>query len=390
MQASSGASIPGLQPALLPVSSKKKSTTPALHANKGPVGKRPREDTPSPEKATEPTTIEVGSEPDTGSGTDWHGRINEDVKWIKGKIGTAARGLKTDKIVTLAESVREFMNNTLVDIVERQASTNSDLCTEVIWLRKENKRLVKAMEKQKDELSGVKACKDKVEVKASRKEMEDRIKVAVTQVKIPDLEIGKEITDRKELSTAAKDALAAKVRTDLRKEYDDKIRSATIRVVSSKTFKTVREGKTLWTAPVLVTIADKESRWAMENCLRSSKVYPSFHWPREMVDNVKVYRQVVRDMGYSDSTHYIRIRPEERDGLWKIRADAKEKSGNARFVSVASFDIPPFDESLKNSFPGWATPTWTRKPAASAAAAEAGGADGMAVDFAEDVEIQNL
>jgi hypothetical protein len=282
------------------------------------------------------------------------------------------------------------MNNTLVDIVERQASTNSDLCTEVIWLRKENKRLVKAMEKQKDELSGVKACKDKVEVKASRKEMEDRIKVAVTQVKIPDLEIGKEITDRKELSTAAKDALAAKVRTDLRKEYDDKIRSATIRVVSSKTFKTVREGKTLWTAPVLVTIADRESRWAMENCLRSSKVYPSFHWPREMVDNVKVYRQVVRDMGYSDSTHYIRIRPEERDGIWKIRADAKEKSGNARFVSVASFDIPPFDESLKNSFPGWATPTWTRKPAASAAAAEAGGADGMAVDFAEDVEIQNL
>jgi hypothetical protein len=197
--------------------------------------------------------------------------------------------------------------------------------------------------------------------------------------------------ERKELSTAAKDALAAKVRFDLRKEYDDKIRSATVRVVSSKTFKTVRDGKTLWTAPVLVTIADTESRWGMENWLRSSKVYPSFHWPREMVNNVKVYRQVVRDMGYSDSTHYIRIRPEEKDGIWKIRADAKEKSGNARFVSVASFDIPPFDESLKKFFSGWATPTWTRKPAASAApTTEAGGADGMAVDFAEDVEIQNL
>jgi hypothetical protein len=78
-----------------------------------------------------------------------------------------------------------------------------------------------------------------------------------------------------------------------------------------------------------------------------------------MVDNVEKFRQVVRNMVYSEQTHFIRIRPEERDGSWRIRADVKQKDSDARFVSVASFDIPPLDESLKKSCAGWEKPVWT-------------------------------
>jgi hypothetical protein len=113
-----------------------------------------------------------------------------------------------------------------------------------------------------------------------------------------------------------------------------------------------------------------------------------------MVDNVKVYRKVIKDMGFPDSTHYIRIRPEERDGAWRIRADVKPKEGNARFVAVASFDIPPIDNELKCNVSGWAKPIWTRKPAGgssrattAAPAAATGNAD---VDFTADIEIDNL
>jgi hypothetical protein len=106
---------------------------------------------------------------------------------------------------------------------------------------------------------------------------------------------------------------------------------------------------------------------------------------------------VVRDLGYDDQSHYIRIRPEERDGVWKIPAGAKKKNGDSKFVSVASFDIPPLDEKLKKNVSGWATPTWTRKTAGTArggtsATASAGNARAAAADtdFTEDDEIMNL
>jgi hypothetical protein len=124
-------------------------------------------------------------------------------------------------------------------------------------------------------------------------------------------------------------------------------------------------------------------------------MYPGFHWPREMVDNVKVYRKVVKDMGFPDSAFYIRIRPEERDGTWKIRADVKPKEGmDVKFVSVASFDIPPLDENLKKFIPGWAKPTWVRKSAGAAGgtstAPTSGGAAGDVIDFTEDDVIYNM
>jgi hypothetical protein len=100
---------------------------------------------------------------------------------------------------------------------------------------------------------------------------------------------------------------------------------------------------------------------------------------------------VVKDMGFSDQTHYIRIRPEERDGVWKIRADAKRKNSEGRFVSVASFEIPPLDDKLKNNVSGWATPVWTRKTTANGRAGQAAPAGATAnMDFAEDDEIINL
>jgi hypothetical protein len=386
MEASASASGADLQPVLLPVSANKNGNyQPATHSEKRQAGKRPREDTPSPQKQG-------------NNDTDWHGRIDGDVTWIKKEIGTATRNFKHDKIFSLAESVKDFLNITLVKIVERQASTNSDLATEVIRLTAENNKLNNKVVRQDEDIQSVKLCKEKVEVKASKKEMEEKVKTAVTQVKATNINFEKEIVDRKELISTAKQALATKVRSDLRAEYDERIKTATIKVLSSKTFKATVDGKDIWTAPIVISSADRDNRWGLENCLRSSKVFPGFHWPSEMVDNVKVFRKVVKDMGYPDSTHYIRIRPDERDGSWRIRADVKPKEGNSKFVAVASFDIPPIDAELKTNVSGWAKPTWTKKagtqPAAAtsrgAAAAAATATGGANVDFTEDIEVDNL
>jgi hypothetical protein len=63
------------------------------------------------------------------------------------------------------------------------------------------------------------------------------------------------------------------VRSDLRKDYDDKIKAATFRVLARNTHKRNVEGQDIWTAPVLVTIPDRESRWQVEDHLRKSKAF---------------------------------------------------------------------------------------------------------------------
>jgi hypothetical protein len=210
-------------------------------------------------------------------------------------------------------------------------------------------------------VASTKASRDKVEVRASRRDMEDKVKVASTQFKVMDLNIGKDFVDRKAMTEAAKAAIQAKVRSDLRKDYDEKIKAATFRVLARDTHKRNVDGQEVWTAPVLVTIEDRDSRWKVEDHLHKSKVSPGFHWPREMVDNIKAYRGSLEKLGVKEAENFIRIRPEERDGVWKIRADAKPKVGNGRFIPVASFDMPPMDDNLKAPMPTWATPTWTKQ-----------------------------
>jgi hypothetical protein len=166
--------------------------------------------------------------------------------------------------------------------------------------------------------------------------------------------------------------LATLVHTDLRANYDEKIKQATIRVLASQPFKRQTEAGEIWTAPVLVTMDNQAARWQVEDTLRKSKVFPSFHWPQEMVDNVKAYRQVVGKMGFPDSDFYIRIRPENRDGAWRIKADAKSKDEDStgKFFPVAAFDLPPLDPALRSMCDGWLMPIWTSRYANNAASSQ--------------------
>jgi hypothetical protein len=318
-------------------------TGPTMLPPKKPAEKRPRQGTP---------TKEVG-------GTDWNSRINSDMEWAKGQIGTAALGFKTNSIASLSQSVVKFFSTTLVSILERNANTFSDLCTELSSAQEDNGKLTAELESVKDELDMAKLGRCKVEAKASKRDMEEKVKVAATQFKVMDIDVGGAFTDRKELTEAAKKALQSKVRTDLRASYDEKIKQASVRVLSS-------------TAPILVTIQDRETRWQVEDTLRKSKVFPGFHWPREMVDSVKAYRKVVEDLGYSDQDYYVRIRPEQRDGQWHVRADAKTKentgsgTGNGKFMPIASFDLPPMEAGLRSSSGDWLKPVWVSRHAKSA------------------------
>jgi hypothetical protein len=123
-------------------------------------------------------------------------------------------------------------------------------------------------------VSSVVVTKDKLEVKASSKEMEERLKTATTQFKVMDMNIGKNTDNRAEILTKGMAAI---------KEMQDEWTRLTERVdVTPLVRKTSKP-----TAPLLFTVQDKTKRWRMEEILLNSKIYPGFHWPQEMMTVLK-------------------------------------------------------------------------------------------------------
>ena len=76
--------------------------------------------------------------------------------------------------------------------------------------------------------------------------------------------------------------------------------------------------------------------------------HSSFEWPEVCMEFIREVKKEIKKLGYAESTHDIKIRPETRNGRTEIRGEVREKEGG-RFRSVASWDAPPVDRKLWDS-----------------------------------------
>ena len=283
-------------------------------------------------------------------------KISNDMIETKNKIGAAVLNIKTTSLKELAGSVNTILNDIIVKAFEKQASTMSDIAGTITGQNDIIRELGEENDGLREELKAVKAIRESQQVKESVKDMEGQLREAITKVKVMDLDFGGCLTERKQLIETGKAALREKVRSDLRARFDTLMSRASLAVIARATAKRAYPEGDRWTAPVLLTVADRDTRWETEDILRQSKCYPSFHWPKEMIEPVKILRKAMVDGGTSDTINYIRIRPEERDGKMKIRADVKPKEGKEKFALKATWGVPAFDAKLRPA--GWFTPTW--------------------------------
>jgi len=153
-----------------------------------------------------------------------------------------------------------------------------------------------------------------------------------------------------------------RVRSDQKDEWD-KLASG-VDVIPLVKKSTKQNGSDKFTAPLLFTVQERNKKWRMEDILRGSKVYPGFHWPQEMMNVLKGYKGVLKDNGVNEDTTYIRIRPQERDGRIRIKADVKPKEGNGRFTVKATWDAPPWDAEIRKVAKDHMKPNWASGPRA--------------------------
>jgi hypothetical protein len=222
---------------------------------------------------------------DDSTGIDYCDKIQVIMDDTKVKVGTTLTAMELAGDQPSAGEFKTWINTlvaTLMIGMEGQASVVSDMAIEIGVMRE-------AMKVRETEVSGIKTmvkeqegvvrdvvkAKDRVEVKASAKEMEDKLRITTTQFKVMDLDMGKETEDRKEIVNLGLNEIRRKMRHDHVKDFDELVKDVDVAPLTKKTFKAA--GKNYFSAPLLFTVQDRARRWKLEDLLRANKVYPGYH-----------------------------------------------------------------------------------------------------------------
>jgi hypothetical protein len=163
------------------------------------------------------------------------------------------------------------------------------------------------------------------------------------QVKILNVDLGKECNDRKALIKEAVSRIKETVTKNDRKEFDEILRGATVEVLGrSTTTKVVGEGR-IYTVPILITCGCKNVKGRLERIVRNAGLVASFQWPKESMEFVEKIREKVEAMGFGRKEFFTRIRPVVKEGKVLLRADTKRKEGG-KFEGLAYWRAPPLDK----------------------------------------------
>jgi hypothetical protein len=248
------------------------------------------------------------------------------------------------------EALKKWVTMGLKIMVTTVESTMTEMGDAVAADRKEREDMKKEMgdrmrrmeemaKNNEVKIEAERKARDTVRKRDSVRVMEKKLEMANRQMKVMDIDYGKVITERREIVDKTLEYMRDAVNLRERKRFDILIKRTRIVVLGKETKAITVDGSRIYTVPILLEFRNMEDKVETEAILRSAEYFGAYHWPLEIMGFVKTVRDEVRRMGYGDR-HYIRIRPEERDGEMQIRADIKEKSGG-RFWTVATWAVPP-------------------------------------------------
>ena len=287
-------------------------------------------------------------------------RIRMDEFDIGEKFGEVSKGLRTEveklidsignpelQLEGLKTAVRLGLES-MVGHMEAIMSAISDMESQERRQREADMmRVDDKVGKLMDKVTDVDCCcvsliKDKVDRrnKESRKEMETKLVESMGQFKIMDISFGRHIEDKGEIARLAVEIVRQDVRQTEIGQYNDIMRRSRISVLGKSTVRRDSGSGEYFTVPVLVSCKDRNEKWDLEGIVRRAGYFPSFHWPKEMMEFVRGARKEVQDLGFTEDLHYVRIRPEIYEGRVQIRADVKPKAGGT-FRPKAVWNAPP-------------------------------------------------
>ena len=252
------------------------------------------------------------------------------------------RTTTADGLMALMTAVGGLMNG-MSDSVQADRQRQERMAKET------GDRIERVEEKAKETEVKVEAASNARE-RQRRKEsvavMKDKIRQADRQIKIMDIDFARPLNNRRDIVERTIGYMKEDVILSDRKRFDILINRTRLIVLGRETSQTMHQGERIHTVPVLLECRNESDKMELEDILRNCQWFNTFHWPVECMPFVKEVREEVRRMGYEDESHYVRIRPETRDGVLQIRGDVKDKREGAKFRTMAIWDVPPIDRNL--------------------------------------------
>jgi hypothetical protein len=274
----------------------------------------------------------------------------ERMKVIEGMIEKREAELRTmkERVTALENRIREGERTSGTGNEDRQAQVRiEELERDIAKDRAERKEFEWSVEGDK----GVQDAKD------SEKDMEKRLEGAMEQVKILNVDLGKECTDRKTLVKDAVDRIKEMVTKRDEQEFAEIMRGATVEVLGkSTTEKRIGEEK-IHTVPILISCGCKNVKVRLERIVRNAGLVASFQWPKESLEFVEKIREKVEEMGFGRKEYYTRVRPAVKEGRVLLRADIKNKEGG-KFEGLAYWRAPPLEKEYWSKLNGMLEPEW--------------------------------
>ncbi len=188
-----------------------------------------------------------------------------------------------ESVKDLKEGMEKMFSSVLIPYLEKNANVMTGMISEISRLEEALEASEVKEEEHVNRIVELEKLRETSEVKLSKAEMGKKMEVAQTQVKLLDIDFRKCIDDPKELNKAAREAIAAEVRSDEKEKYNKLVRNAVVQVLARQTTKrkNFSGDSEIWTAPLVLMIQERAARWDMEEVLRKCKMFPTFHWPKE-------------------------------------------------------------------------------------------------------------
>ncbi len=181
------------------------------------------------------------------------------------------------------------------------------------------------------------------DAKESERDMERILEGAMEQVKILNLDFGKECVDRTTMVKEAASLLRKKVTDGDKEEFGKILKGARIDILGKRTStKEVGKGR-IHTVPVLIMCGCRNAKGRLEAIVRKAGLVASFQWPKECMEFVDKVREKVETMGFGKEEFYTRVRPAVAHGRVLLRVDTKKKEGG-KFKGLAYWMAPPKDK----------------------------------------------
>ena len=291
-------------------------------------------------------------------------RLNEfDLGVFFGKIEDGVRQKAVEVIASTPEAMKGPMSeglgamiNAIVEVMNGLSDglTEQRIGRETLELKMED-RLERLEEKVKDvteTTDGLTELRIKSRNRDSVKAMERKVDDAMCTVKLMNIDLGRETTDKREIVRKTVEVVRSYVAFSDKEWFERVMKKTRIIILGKGTRRMDRGGTSEYNVPTLFQCRDRGDAEALEGILRGAGYHPTFHWPSEILEFIWAVKGEVRKTGIDEKVNYFKVRPERRDGGVQIRVEVKAKEGGTRFTVKGIWACPPIHRYLWDSFPG--------------------------------------